>query len=681
MLKKLSVHLLPLGLALILAGCGGGGGSPSVPASTTGTGTGTGTGSTTTPTVAAPSIVAGIYSASGAKVTNVGLSGSFVARATVLDATGAVVAGRAVQFTLPDTSFATLSPASALTNSAGTAEVTIVPASITAAGATTLTATATVGTATVTGTTDFSISAPSLSLSALTSSSGNLISGGNSTLTVSALIGGAALTAQPANIAFTTTCGRINNIDTTTTASTNGSGVASVTYLAVNGAGDLCSGPVTITATTPGATAVSTSVTVAAPTATAVTFVGASLAQIYVAGVGNVEQSLLTFKVLSSANTPLSNQVANFTLQQPPAGVTLSQISGTTDSSGLVTVTVASGTVPGPVKVRAALAANATIFAESQNLTVASGPPSQKFMSLSLSKFSLEGALIDGTPTTTTVRIADRQGNAVVDGTVVNFTAEGGQIGSSCTTFTVNKISLCSVDFVTQNPRPANGRISILAYLEGTKDYTDSNGNNRFDVGVDTIAQLGNAYRDDNENLVYDPLNDSFLLSRNEIGPCPASSGSYPSQVGTCKADALATTVRQQTVILFAASTPALYKEQTSVLPIPVVPSPTQINLTTSSLNFWMGSSGAGLELLPMPAGTLVAVTVVDGTTTNNLSCAVSDVSGTTVPDVGTTSGAPSENLRTLHRASFTGCANGDTLKVSVTAPSGLITTFPYAFP
>ena len=679
MLKKLSMRLLPLGLALIVAGCGGGGGSPSVPAPTApATGTGTGTGSTTTPTVAAPSIVAGIYSAGGAKVTNVGLSGSFVARATVLDASGAVVAGRTVQFTLPDTSFATLSPASALTNSAGTAEVSIVPASITAAGATTLTATATVGTATVTGTTDFSISAPSLSLSALTSSSSNLISGGNSTLTVSALIGGAALTAQPANIAFTTTCGRINNIDTTTTASTNGSGVASVTYLAVNGAGDLCSGPVTITATTPGATAVSTNVVVAAPTATAVTFVGASLAQIYVAGVGNVEQSLLTFKVLSSANTPLSNQVANFTLQQPLAGVTLSQISGTTDSSGLVTVTVSSGTVPGPVKVRAALATNATIFAESQNLTVASGPPSQKFMSLSLSKFSLEGASIDGTPTTATVRIADRQGNAVVDGTVVNFTAEGGQIGSSCATATVNNISLCSVNFVTQNPRPANGRISILAYLEGTKDYVDSNGNNRFDAGVDTIVQLGNAYRDDNEDLVYSASNDSFLLTRNAVGVggCPAPFGAYPSQVDTCVPNALATTVRQQAVILFAASTPVLYAGAP-----PVTPGVPGVSLSTSSLVFNMGSSGPGLELLPMPAGTLVAVSVVDGTTANNLSCTVADFSGSTVADVGPTSGLPGQNLRTSHAASFTGCATGDSVKVSVTAPGGLITSFLYPFP
>ncbi|HUD34279.1 MAG TPA: hypothetical protein VMR43_14900, partial [Variovorax sp.] len=480
---------LALCVALVLAGCGGGG-SPDVPNTTTTSGsTASGASTTTTTTATTPTLDVAIYNA-GSVSANIGFGGGYVARATLKTASGTAAAGTTVNFTLPDTSFATLTPASALTNSAGVAEVSIVPASITAAGASTLTATATLGTATVTGKTDFSVSAPSLSLSAITASSTSLASGGNSTLSVSTLIGSQALTAQPANIAFGTTCGRINGIDTGTTVATNGSGVASVTYSAINGTGGLCSGPVTVTATTAGAAASSVALNVAAPTATAVTFVGASPTQIYVAGAGNAEQSILSFKVLSSANTVLAGQAVNFTLQQNPAGVTLGQISAITDANGLATVTVSAGTVPGPLKVRAALDANATVFSESQNLTVASGPASQKFMSLSVSKFSLEAANIDGTASTLTVRVADRQGNAVVDGTVVNFTAEGGQVGSSCATTTVNKISSCTVNFVSQNPRPANGRVSVLAYLEGTKDYTDLNGNNRYDAGVDTLVQL-----------------------------------------------------------------------------------------------------------------------------------------------------------------------------------------------
>ncbi|WP_161988074.1 hypothetical protein [Variovorax guangxiensis] len=663
MRKKFSIGLYAVGLALVLAGCGGGGGSPSVPSTAGGgsgsSGGGSGTPETPTPPVATPSLTLAIYGADGAVSKNIGLGGSFVARASLRDASGTAVAGRTVSFTLPDTSFASLSPTTALTSSAGVAEVAIVPASLTAAGATTLTATATLGTATVTGTTDFSITSPNLSLSALTASSTSLVSGGSTTLTVNALIAGSPLTAQPANIAFTATCGRINGIDTGTTVSTNGSGIATATYSAVNGAGNLCSGPVTIAATTAGATSVNTSVTVAAPTATAVTFVGASLPQIYVAGAGNPEQSLLTYKVLSSVNTPLSNQTVNFTLVQTPIGVTLSQLTGTTDSDGLVAVTVSSGTVPGPLKVRAALASSSTVFAESQNLTVASGPPSQKFMSLSVSKFSLEGAVRDGTATTLTVRVADRQGNAVVDGTVVNFTAEGGQVGSSCATATVGQISSCSVNFQTQNPRPVNGRVSVLAYLEGTKDYVDNNGNNRYDPGTDTLIQLGDAYRDDDEDRLYDSSKDAFVFARAVQGACPSqTNGAFPSRGGTCDTAALSTTVRQQAVLLFAATSPQLEVVQQ----------------TASVFEFKLGSSGVGLALLPMPAGTLVAVTPIDNSPGNNISCSVNDFSGSTVADVAPQPGSPLEDLRTLHLASLKDCAAGDSVKVSVTVPSGLVT-------
>lgn len=649
--------------AALLSGCGGGG-SPDVPSTTT-TGTGTTTTTTTTTTTSAPTLAVAIYSASGVS-TNIGLGTSYVARATLKDASGAAAAGRTVNFTLPDTSFATLTPASALTNSAGVAEVSIVPASITAAGASTLTATSTVGTTTVTGKTDFSVSAPSLSLSAITASSTSLASGGNSTLTVSTLIGSQALTAQPVNIAFNTTCGRINGIDTGTTVATNGSGVASVTYSAIDSTGSLCSGPVTVTATTAGATASSVALNVAGPTATAVTFVSASPSQIFVAGNGNTEQSILSFKVLSAANTVLPGQAVNFTLQQNPAGVTLNQTSAITDASGLVSVTVFSGTVPGPLKVRAALNANASVFAETQNATVASGPASQKFMSLSVSKFNLEAATIDGTASTLTVRVADRQGNAVVDGTVVNFTAEGGQVGSSCATAIVNQISSCSVNFVSQNPRPPNGRVSVLAYLEGTKDYTDLNGNNRFDDGVASLKQLGDAYRDDDENLLYDAASDGFLFTRGSTGACGVNqtSGSFPSRSATCD-NGLPTTVRQMAVLTFASSTPRLVVTAQSL----------------TQVTFLLGSSGTGLGLLPMPSGTTVAASVIDNTPSNSLTCTLNDFSGTTVVDKAPLPGAPTEDLRTPHQALLSGCASTDALKVTVTSPSGLVTSSIYPFP
>lgn len=661
-LKKWAALAFMTGL---LAACGGGGGSPSSPSPTP----------TTDPTVpttptATASLAVAVYNGSNTKVTNIGLGGGFVVRATALDAKGVAVAGKLVTFTLPDASLAMLSPASALTSAAGVAEVTVTPATISAVGATTVTASAALGTdsTVTTGTSDFAVAAPSVSLSAITASSSSLISGGNTLLSVTVLVSGTPLTAQPANVAFTTSCGRINTIDTSTTVATNGSGVATVTYSAVAGDGSLCSGAVNVTATTPGATSAGRSLAVAAPIAAAVTFISATPAQIFVAGMGAIEQSVLSFKVLSSANTALQGVSVDFGLLANPGSVTLSAPSGTTDSAGVVTVTVSSGPLPGPVKVRAALTANGTVFAESQNVTVASGPPSQKFMSLSVSVFNIEGATVDGTPTNLTVRIADRQGNAVVDGTVVNFTAEGGQVGRTCTTTTVNLISSCSVTFISQNPRPANGRVSVLAYLEGTKDYVDINNNNRYDSG-DTLVQIGDAYRDDNEDLSYNSGADGFVFPRDVSGTCPTqTNGAFPSRVNTCDAVSLAklsTTVRQQAVILFASSGPKL----------------TVQTQTVSTFAFAMGSGDPGLSLLPMPAGTSVAVSAIDTTTGNAVTCSVTDLAGRTVANIVPTPGLPNEDLRTQHSASLKDCASGDNIKVTVTSPGGLVTESTYTLP
>jgi hypothetical protein len=49
-------------------------------------------------------------------------------------------------------------------------------------------------------------------------------------------------------------------------------------------------------------------------------------------------------------------------------------------------------------------------------------------------EFNLEAQDYDGEVANITVRLSDSFGNPVPDNTVVSFTAEGGQIQSSCTT-------------------------------------------------------------------------------------------------------------------------------------------------------------------------------------------------------------------------------------------------------
>lgn len=641
-------------MAGVLASCGGGGGTP-----INGGGTG---GGGTTPGVS--TLTLSLVNSSDAVVSSIAVGGAYSARATLKDATGVAIANRLVTFAVSDAGTAKLTPTTALTNASGVAQVAIEPASLSALGAATLTGTATVDAASITGSVDFAVSASSLALSPLVSSASALASGGNATLTTTASIGGVPAAGVPVNVAFSASCGRINGQDASQGSfgvTTNGSGVAEASYTAVAANGSPCSGAVTLTATSPGAAARTTTITVAAPVANTLTFVSATPEQIFVRDSGAAEQSVVSFRVLSSVGSPLASVAVQLSIETNPGGVGLgasgmtAPVTQTSDQTGLVSISVFSGTIPGPVKVRATLVGSSPIvFTDSQYLTVASGPPSQRFMSLSVSRTSLEGWAIDGSVSTLTVRLADRQGNAVNDGTVVNFTAEGGQVSRSCATTRVNGISQCSVDFVTQNPRTAGGRVTVMAHTSGTKDYVDVNGDNVFSPGIDTLAVMGDAYRDDNENNVADV--GEFYVPRGGTDACASAGGAFPSKANTCD-NGLATTVRQQAVLLYGSSEASISAVQASA----------------GSVSFLLHSRDN--LLLPMPAGTAVS-----GTGSPS-SCTVVEVAGAPVADARLTIGSPGESLATRVLLTLDGCASGHSVSIKVTAPSGLTSIFSVPLP
>jgi hypothetical protein len=668
---RFSKYLVSVAAAIVLTACGGGGGSAGTTAggSTSGGsvgGSGTG-GTVTTNPVTVAKLTVSIVNQAGVTVSSVSAGGGFRARAVVVDAAGATVAAKLVTFSLDGATLATISPATALTNASGIAEVSIAPASISSIGAASVSASADFAGTATSGKIDFSVAATSLSLSTITTGSSSLASGGNTSLQVTALVAGAPSTGVPVNIAYSASCGRINGSITAggVSVTTDGSGVAPAVYTAVAPDGSLCSGAVTISASSAGATPQSTSINVAPATANAITFVSATPAQIFVAGSGAVDQSIVRFRVLSSAGTALANVPVQFSIVTNPGGVGLGAagatvpVSATTDTTGQAAVSVFSGSIPGPVKVKGFLTSDPSVFAESQNLTVASGPPSQRFMSLSVEAFNIEGWVLDGTSTQVTARLADRQGNAVVDGTVVNFTAEGGQVASNCATTRINGISQCSVTFITQNPRPPGGRASVLAYTEGTKDYIDVNGNNRYDVGTDTLVPIGDAFRDDDENNAYDSVTGEFLLPRGGSSICSGSGEPFPSRANTCDAS-LQTTVRQQAVILFASTNPFL--ELTTAV-------------STGGFSFRLRSNDN--RLLPLPAGTIVSASATDANTLDGLACAVSRGPASPIPNVAPGI-FPAGDLATSNSVSLKDCSPGDSVSIDVTVPSGLTTTFTY---
>jgi len=213
------------------------------------------------------------------------------------------------------------------------------------------------------------------------------------------------------------------------------------------------------------------------------------------------------------------------------------------------------------------------------------------------------------------------------------------------------------VAFISQNPRPANGRITVLAYAEGLKQFIDVNGNNAYDVGIDGLLDLGDAYRDDNENGQYDL--GEFVIPKGGTQVCAGSGGASPSRADTCTGAAtLAATVRQELVLMIPSSAAAF----TVVSPADT----TDITFVTVRLN------SAAHPLLPMPAGTVVSADALSS------ACKIGKISPTIVPN--TAPGTPISQLGSTHSIGLTGCG-GSTIVITATSPSGVISTFSYVAP
>src|SRR5450830_1874091 len=198
---------------------------------------------------------------------------------------------------------------------------------------------------------------------------------------ISATVTSNGIPAAATSISFTASCGSLNPATVTSDAS---SGAASTTYTANPAANDGCG---------------AASVTVQPALATNLQFVGASPSLLYLAGAAGpgATQGLVTFRAVDAVGTPLGKQSVVLSLTNLAAGVAIgapnsqAPVTLATGSNGQVTVPVFSGAIPSSVQVRATLASQPEIKADSNALIIASGVPAQKFTSLSIEKFSIEG--------------------------------------------------------------------------------------------------------------------------------------------------------------------------------------------------------------------------------------------------------------------------------------------------
>lgn len=673
--------------AIVLAACGGGGGSA---------GGGGNSGGSTRPIetiVSADPILRGsLQDAAGVVTNSISASGFTVLSVTLTDPSGRGIPNQVVIATGDETKVTFPEGNGGLTNASGVAIIKVARASLLATGADSLTVTYSYKVGSLTTypdgsappTTDkvvaryvgYQLSASNITLTNLNLGAPTLAAYGTRQVSVQANINGIAATSTPVQVSFNANCGIVSPA----TASTNSQGLVQVSYSASNPAltnDQGCSGStVSIVASTTGATPVSQNLSIDLAPATNLLFVDAMPATIFLVGSGGVTQSIVKFKLVNASNAAIQGQNVQLELRDLAGGIpktsfgavgNIAAITQPTNASGEVSVPVFSGTVPTNVSVKATLVSNQNITTTSAVLAVASGRAAQSRASLAVSEVAIEGADVDGVTTAVTMSLADRQGNPVPDGTAINFVTEGGvMIPPVCVTGVVPGDSRCSVTIRSQNPRPANGLVSILAYAAGEEDFVDLNFDNVYSTG-EPFTDLGNAFRQDAALVggLSGPYVDGyFSVPRAGSAPCTQvipGQLSFLGRPNSCDSVWGAADVRQQAVVVFATSR-AVITAGSMVARSPIERS----NPVTNGL-FEVAVVIADGNGNSMPTGTKVEFSAIDdGVSVPGLDivalCSVASTSSHVIESTV----APRPFLVDLRF-----CAAGDKVRINVTSPLG----------
>lgn len=449
---------------------------------------------------------------------------------TVRNSAGALVPNAVVAFTSVR-GLGVFSAPSALTNSQGQATVALYPASSSTSGADEVLATTTVEGGTLSAVVGFQITATNVSISSFTSDlNGAPISAyGQSVLTVT--LGGVA-NGTPVALSINSLCTSKSKATFTPTTLTTTNGTATFTYKDNQcGATDAND---TITVTILGTTTTATlNMPLSSPSASSIGFVGASPEVIYLRGSGFAEESIVTFLVKDQAGQPLPETNVIMEPTTLTGGLTLDEGSGAvtkpSDANGQVSVRIRSGTVPTPVRVKATLVGT-NISTVSSNLSIAVGLPSQLNFSLSQTAQNIEGYNVDGTVNAYTIIASDRLANPVPAGTSINYVAEGGQIQSIRQTAMVNGLGSATAQFQSADPRPGNGRITVVAYALGEESFLDADGDNIFD-STEVFQDLGDIFLSRRYSATYEAGSDQYISLNLGSAACVNAPATYPGNL------------------------------------------------------------------------------------------------------------------------------------------------------
>ncbi len=183
--------------------------------------------------------------------------------------------------------------------------------------------------------------------------------------------------------------------------------------------------------------------------------IGVDRSFIQVKGTGGNEVCEITATGLDIFNNPVPQGLEiSFRILQGPAGGESLEDSGygpitkLTDSGGQAKVHLHSGTLSGTVQIEAF---SDGVYSQATQVTICSGPP--YVISLSADPLNIRGWDIDDVPSNVLAIVSDRFGNPVPDGTAVYFSTEEGQVE-------------------TKNSVTTNGKTEVT-YISSTDPWDD----------------------------------------------------------------------------------------------------------------------------------------------------------------------------------------------------------------
>lgn len=657
-------QLTTLTLALTLAGCGGGDGgdtiAPKPDLGVTQPGTGGGTEEPVNEVNVTPISLTDV----NGNVTRIITSSGASAKVTVVDGNSEPVSNALVTFQAEGVVFGTSNNA-VLTNEKGEASISIKPLDSTDTGSYQLTATTEFeGDTATTPSYNFSLQSLNIVLTNVEISSTSIESGKSANITLKTKDAVNDVFQNDVTVNFDATCGSFDSGSLIS----NNQGDVTATYMAIDADGNLCEGKQSITATPTNNLANKQTITVniAGVEASSVVYTTTGKIQLGANNSGSSNSEQIEFTVYANGR-PAANQQVEISKNFAPEDFSFVTLKNktpkplTSDAQGKIVVNLYPGVKPGPVEIKATLKSKGSltnITALSKDVSVATGRATQNGFSVSLSKNVL-AAGVDGDTATITARLVDRVGNPVPTGTVVSFISEGGRVIPNCAT----QNGICSVEFSTQNPYPVDNRISVIAYVEGDKDYIDKDGDNQFGAGDVFTHNIGDFFRDDNENNRYDSEAGEFVYKKGASGAtCAPSSFSQPNILGTCD-NGLAAILRYQFILGLAVDTPLL-----SGLPTTLIANPASNLESPRTVNFKM--FGNSTQTLPMASGTTISIAAEGG------SCKAEFINGNvTVPNVVDLSNQTVNAGNVSYGFVYTSCQKNDKIKITVTTPSPSATT------